>query len=93
MSGSNLNAQNNNGDTPLMEACFYKREELIKILIQNGADVLIKNKRGEDAFNFAMKQGNLEMIKMIKEAAKKQVSKRRIASQLIAQSVQRQNGV
>ena len=80
----------------MMIAIERKNPVIVQELIENGADVLIKDNKGIDAYNLAMKSGNQNMARLIKEAAKKQVSKRKIASQQggqRAQSVQRQNGI
>ena len=50
------------GDERAIEA-IRKRNELIKALVNNGADVTIKNKAGEDAFNLAVSDetGTIDM--------------------------------
>ncbi len=43
--GANINAQDNNGDTPLHWAIRKKRYDLVKMLVEAGADKTIKNYR------------------------------------------------
>lgn len=92
----NINAKGDNGKTALIVSVEGNRFEIAKALIKAGADVFKKDNEGFDAYHYAMKEGNLEMIKMIKEAAKKELSKRKVASQQrgeMAQNSGRQNGV
>ena len=93
--GANINMQNKEGKTALMIAIERKDPVIVQELIENGADVLIKDNKGIDAYNLAMIKGNLEMARMIQEAVKEQLLKRKVASQqvLMAQNFGRQNGV
>ena len=47
MSGGNVNAQNNSGDTPLYVAVSRSNAIIVKTLLQCGADPTITNKRGD----------------------------------------------
>jgi|GEM_PF-3360717 len=47
--GSDINAQNSDGDTPLHIAVRRRNQEAMEWLITRGADCFIKNKAGEDA--------------------------------------------
>lgn len=48
------------GKTPLMYAAeFSKSTEIIKLLIENGASVSIRNQRGMKAFDYASKNVHL----------------------------------
>lgn len=52
--GTEVNAQNEWGDTPLHDAVTYEYTDIIKLLYQNGADVdNIKNNKGETAADLA----------------------------------------
>lgn len=51
--------------TPLMIAVNAKEYNLSKFLIENGADVNIKNKEGETALMVATKWGDLETTKLL----------------------------
>ena len=78
---ADLNLTDLEGKTALIVSVKWYRFEIAKALIKAGADVFKKDNKGFDAYHYAMTEGNLEMIKMIKEAAKKELSKRKVASQ------------
>ena len=50
--GANVNAQDCNGETPLMLAVICEHEDLIRLLLTNNADKNIKNKEGLTIQNF-----------------------------------------
>ena len=52
-----IDAESPNGSTPLMMAARYGNLKSVQLLIEEGADVLIKNQLGLSALDFA-KQGN-----------------------------------
>jgi ankyrin repeat protein len=52
-----IDLQDDEGDTPLINACFKAYLETVKILIDAGADVQLKNKKHENAL-FAVIKGN-----------------------------------
>ena len=49
----NINHQDKNGNTALMVAAELKNPEMMKILIENNADLTLVNKRGQTAYNIA----------------------------------------
>ena len=55
--GSNINEQVEVGGagtmTPLLAACFYRYEEMAKLLISKGADINIKTATGQSPLMFA----------------------------------------
>lgn len=51
--GVDVNVQNNYGDTPLLQASFEGYFELVRILLNNGADPRIKNTANKDAIDLA----------------------------------------
>ena len=69
----NLNIQMDTGDTVLMLSIEEDKPNVVKTLIESGANVDIKNNDGKDALEIAMDKGNdeivsyLEDIKEIKE--------------------------
>lgn len=48
-----IDAESPNGTTPLMMAAHYGSPEAVKLLLEEGADPLIKNQRGMTAIDFA----------------------------------------
>jgi uncharacterized protein len=50
---ADINAQNNNGMTALMEAVLRDDIEIVKVLLKNGADTNMTNKNGLAAFSMA----------------------------------------
>ena len=63
-SGAKANAQDSNGDTPwhLLDNS-QEAVECLKLLLEAGADPMIKNKMGEDQFNFDYKGDMLVFLK------------------------------
>ena len=59
--------------TALQVAASRGNLMLAQDLIQNGADLLAKNKSGEDAYQIAMKNGHIKIAKLIKEAVKEKM--------------------
>ncbi len=48
-----IDAESPNGTTPLMMAAYYGTPEATKLLLEEGADPLIKNQKGMSAWDFA----------------------------------------
>ena len=48
-----LDAESPNGNTPLMMAAYYGTPPSVKLLLEEGADPLLKNKLGLSALDFA----------------------------------------
>ncbi|MNL44691.1 Ankyrin repeats (3 copies) [compost metagenome] len=63
--GANLNSQHGNGGTALMFATMFGRNELVKLLLESGADAGVLDVRGQSAFDLAMQQGNQEAITLL----------------------------
>ena len=78
--GVSLNHQDEKGNTALMNAVMQNNLEMIKILLQAGADVMILNDEGKDAFHFAMNRGYVEAASLIKEKIKKNIHKQKMKS-------------
>ena len=76
-SGADVNAKNENGQTPLHWAVLEDRIEMAKLLIASGADVGAKNKDGETPLHWAVDNDNIEIAKLlIDSGAKVNVKKR-----------------
>jgi len=52
--GSNINAQNNKGDTPLHMAVQRNKKEVQEWLVRHGADCFVKNNKGEYALSITL---------------------------------------
>ncbi|CAI8019243.1 Receptor-type tyrosine-protein phosphatase alpha [Geodia barretti] len=50
--GTLLDARSEDGRTPLMLACLKMKEKIVQLLIDHGADVQVKDKRGEACLNY-----------------------------------------
>lgn len=68
--GADVNAKNNRGNTPLLDACYKENEKLVDLLLAHNADVFAKNKKGTDAFKCALNYKNMSIISSIVMAAK-----------------------
>ena len=62
---ANVNAQNNNGDTPLILAVRYNNPKLVVYLLSIGADQSIKNKYKSDARAVAMQNKYNEILNIL----------------------------
>jgi ankyrin repeat protein len=64
--GLSPNVLNLGGGTPLMTACLLGKVELVKLLIQRGADVNLSDNEGETALNsYAPIDGNPTIIQLL----------------------------
>ncbi len=85
---ANLDLQDEEGNTPLMKAIENGFIIGAQTLIFEGADMLIKNKAGEDAYQIAMKKGNISLAKLIR----KQLTEKLKTQQKKAQVIQTHQG-
>ena len=53
--------------TPLMEASLHGNYEIVKYLVQHGANVNAKTNDGDSALLFAVEAGHLEIVKLLIE--------------------------
>ena len=67
--GANVNDRYN-GITPLMYAARYNNVEMLKELLNNGADLSLKDSRGNTALKFAELSNAKEAIEFLKSVKK-----------------------
>jgi len=63
-----INAQDNSGRTALNRASWYGHTEIVRILIQAGAQVNIKDDDGDTALYWASYKGYTEVVRLLKAA-------------------------
>ena len=66
--GADVNAANDNGNTPLMYAAERGYREIIEVLILNGANTALKNNAGKTAYDLARENGFTELSQMLSPA-------------------------
>ena len=59
------------GKSPLMYAARYNRVEIIKLLVEKGADIKAVDKHGSSAFVYAKRAGANDAQELLKELRKK----------------------
>lgn len=64
-----IDTESPNGTTPLMMAARGGRRDAVLLLIDEGADLMLKNERGLTAADFARAQGYEELARLIDERA------------------------
>jgi len=65
---TDVNIQNEYGQTALMYSCIYNRTEILKILLQHSKiDINIRNKYAETALIYSIRMNKLEIIKELKK--------------------------
>jgi ankyrin repeat protein len=75
-----IDAESPNGSTPLMMAAMYGSPESVKVLIQAGADLNVKNQLGLTALDFAVR-GQRQNAKELLETGLQRQAARAINSQ------------
>lgn len=60
-----IDAESPNGTTPLMMAAFYGTPAATKLLLEEGADPLVKNQRGMTALDFAQNGPHTDSVQYI----------------------------
>ena len=62
--GADVDAKDNNCDTPLMLATQQRKGDCVEVLLSHGADVTKKNKSGRTALHWAARFGHVECVQM-----------------------------
>lgn len=66
-----IDATSPNGTTPLMMAAQYGSTDMVKLLLEEGADPTLKNRLGLTAVNFAQRVGRTETAAQLAAAIRK----------------------
>ena len=66
-----IDAQAPNGNPPLMMAAYYSTPEAVKLLIEAGADVKMRNQSGKTALDFAQMANHRNSVDLITEALRR----------------------
>lgn len=64
-----IDAESPNKTTPLMMAAMYGTFEAVKLLIEEGADVSLKNEQGLTAFDFAKRANREDSAALLEKSA------------------------
>lgn len=63
-----IDAESPNRSTPLMMAARYGREEVVRLLLEEGADPTLRNQQGLDAIDFARQVGREAVVELVAAA-------------------------
>ena len=66
--GADVNAINEHGRTPLLEAARYGHNDIVRVLIASGANVKAKDKDGKTALMLAIQGKHDEVVRVLKQA-------------------------
>jgi len=66
--GVDVNAPDQTGSTPLLEAARYGHEDICRILIAAGANLRSKDKDGKTALQLAIQGDHDEVVRVLKQA-------------------------
>lgn len=69
-----LNSRDSNCNSPLHLACIHNHIEVVRTLIEFGADLTLTNMGGQSAFHVCCEHSNLEILKFLFDASWNQVS-------------------
>ena len=67
-----IDAQSPNGTTPLMMAAMYGTPQAVKLLLEAGADVNMRNQLGMTAIDFALKANRADAAALIQQQLRRQ---------------------
>jgi ankyrin repeat protein len=66
--GAEVNAKDDRGSTPLLEAARYGHNDIARMLIANGASFKAKDKDGKTALMLAVQGNHDEVVRVLKQA-------------------------
>ena len=61
------NAESPNGTTPLMMAAMYSSSDMVKLLLESGAEAYPRNDLDLSAEDFAVKAGRVDSVRLIRQ--------------------------
>jgi hypothetical protein len=70
-----IDAASPNGTTPLMMAARYGSEDVVRLLLAEGADPSLRNQRGQDAIDFARSVDRPAVVELIASAIRSTIPK------------------
>ena len=70
--GADVNARNDRGSTPLLEAARYGHNDIARVLIAAGANVNAKDNDGKTALMLAIQGNHDEVVRVLKQAGETQ---------------------
>jgi hypothetical protein len=70
-----IDAESPNGTTPLMMAAMYGSPEAVKVLIQAGSDLTVKNQMGLSALDFAVRGQRQNAKELIETGLQRQATR------------------
>ena len=63
-----IDAQSPNGTTPLMMAASYGSPEAVKLLVEAGADIAMRNQKQMTAMDFARRAERRDAVELLTQA-------------------------
>ncbi len=66
--GADVNATNERGSTPLLEAARFGHEDISRVLIAAGADLKAKDNDGKTALMLAVQGNHEEVVRVLRQA-------------------------
>ena len=66
--GADVNATNERGSTPLLEAARFGHDDICRVLIAAGANLKVKDKDGKTALMLAIQNNHDDVVRVLKEA-------------------------
>ena len=66
--GADVNATNERGSTPLLEAARFGHDDICRVLIAAGADLKAKDNDGKTALMLAVQNNHDDVVRILKEA-------------------------
>ena len=70
--GVDVNATNERGSTPLLEAARFGHDDICRVLIAAGADLKAKDNDGKTALMLAIQNNHDDVVRILKEAGETQ---------------------